>query len=428
MARKRKAWSLSIEESGITVRVYERAAGGVLYRELRLEDGAKDRKSLGHRDRVLAESQASTLARRLAELRLSGTMGPIGLGQLARLYFHHRGPLLSATRQAEARSIFALLLRHLGDAFRVEDLGQTQVDTYCAARRAGTLRNPKRRGHASEGVKDGTLRHELLWLSSVLRWGRTFKLEGRRLLTVHPLEGVKLPREKNPRRPVASEERYRRAMAKADEADPHGRFRCILALARYTGRRVRAIALLSASDLHLTRDQVSRAIARAGLDERQADHMPNGAILWRKENDKLGFEELTALATAARRALDEYLRRRPIIGDAPLFPKVRDATRPAGKDMASHWMRRAEQLAGLTKLDGGLWHPYRRLWSVERKHLPDVDVAKAGGWRDVATMKKSYQLEDAATLLRVVENEPDSTAAGLTLDTGSQASRGGASS
>ena len=64
------------------------------------------------------------------------------------------------------------------------------------------------------------------------------------------------------------------------------------------------------------------------------------------------------------------------------------------------------QKAGLPKLDRGLWHPYRRLWASERKHLPDVDVSRAGGWRDVATMKASYQLADPATMLRAIENTP----------------------
>ena len=57
--------------------------------------------------------------------------------------------------------------------------------------------------------------------------------------------------------------------------------------------------------------------------------------------------------------------------------------------------------------------PYRRLWAVERKHLPDVDVARAGGWRDLTTMKRSYQQADPVTTLRVIENEPT----GHTLDT-----------
>ena len=40
---------------------------------------------------------------------------------------------------------------------------------------------------------------------------------------------------------------------------------------------------------------------------------------------------------------------------------------------------------------------YRRLFASERKHLPDVDLMRAGGWRDLATMKRSYQQADPAT-------------------------------
>ena len=43
------------------------------------------------------------------------------------------------------------------------------------------------------------------------------------------------------------------------------------------------------------------------------------------------------------------------------------------------------------------------LWASERKHMADVDVAAAGGWRDTRAMKVSYQQADAATQLRVVE-------------------------
>ena len=34
------------------------------------------------------------------------------------------------------------------------------------------------------------------------------------------------------------------------------------------------------------------------------------------------------------------------------------------------WLTEAEAQAGLTKLDGGLWHAYRRKWATERKELP----------------------------------------------------------
>lgn len=151
-------------------------------------------------------------------------------------------------------------------------------------------------------------------------------------------------------------------------------------------------------------DSVLRALAASGQDERLVEHMPNGAIRWRSESDKQGYEELTALSAPARTTLEEYLRVYPRLGEAPLFPAATNDAMPVGLQMATYLLTRAEQLAGLPKLERGLWHPYRRLWAVERKHLSDVDVAKAGGWRDLATMKRSYQRPDPATVLRVIEN------------------------
>ena len=34
--------------------------------------------------------------------------------------------------------------------------------------------------------------------------------------------------------------------------------------------------------------------------------------------------------------------------------------------------------------------------------MPDVDVARAGGWRSINTMKRSYQLADDAGVLKAV--------------------------
>jgi len=60
--------------------------------------------------------------------------------------------------------------------------------------------------------------------------------------------------------------------------------------------------------------------------------------------------------------------------------------------------------AGLTKLVAGVYHPYRRLFASERRHLPDVDVAAAAGWKDPATMRRSSQHADAAGVVRAVNN------------------------
>ena len=52
---------------------------------------------------------------------------------------------------------------------------------------------------------------------------------------------------------------------------------------------------------------------------------------------------------------------------------------------------------------GRQFHPYRRLWATERKHLPIQDVAAAGGWKTVETVQRLYQLADGATTLAAVE-------------------------
>ena len=67
-------------------------------------------------------------------------------------------------------------------------------------------------------------------------------------------------------------------------------------------------------------------------------------------------------------------------------------------------LRQAEKAAGLEKLDGGLWHAYRRKWATERKHLPLKDVAAAGGWKDVTTLLTCYQHADEATMLKVMQS------------------------
>jgi hypothetical protein len=421
--RKRRSWSKTVEEQGVAVRVYERAAGGALYVEVR-QGGTKKRSSLKHTDRALGESQARQVARRLAELRHAGHLGPVTLGEVRRFYTEHRLPLLSPKRQQNARTAAQLLTRHLGDGFVLEHLGQAHVDAYVAARRAGTL-SPRPQPAAGSpqrptGVRHGTIGQELRWLSALCTWAHTFRVGGKRLLAENPLRGLKWPEEVNPRRPVASEDRFRRTLAQADAVDALGRLRGMLALARYTGRRENAICQLRASDVLLTRDQVLRVLAATGLDERLADHMPSGAIYWRPDADKRSYEEVTAISPAARAALETYLRAHPRVGDAPLFPAATDASRPIHKDVAARLLLEAERRAKLPKLERGRFHPYRRLFAVEGKHLPDVDVAKAAGWRDLRTMKQSYQRPDPATVLKVIET----VGGGLTSDTPQKASTG----
>jgi integrase len=408
--RPKKPWSKVIEEAGISVRLYERAPGSLLYREVRI-DGAKDRKSLGHRDRELAEQQGRTLARRVAELQFAGQTGALTFGQLTSLFRLHRLRLLTKTRQRAVNGMLALLERHFPRELVVDDLTQHHADAYVAARKSGALRSPRHRGgrdaHGNEvraGVAPGTVRNELYLLVAMLTWALTFRQGGRRILTANPLEGMRIPLEKNTKRPIATEERYRQLLAVADQVDSLGRFRCMLVLARATGRRVNAICNLKVSDVALNREQLVHALARAGLDLRHADQWPHGAIVWDARSDKLGYHAVAPISLEARNALDVYLRGRLRVGDTPLFHATNDETRAVHKELAAYWLRSAEKKAKLVHVERGGWHMLRRLWASERRHLAAQDVAAAGGWRSINVMRDAYQQADGKTVLSVVEN------------------------
>lgn len=268
---------------------------------------------------------------------------------------------------------------------------------------------------SGEGIcsVDSEMSHFVEAEMSVFNWARGYRVDGRPLLAENPLTGIDWPRERNPRRPVASHQRFLATLAHADQVDPKGRLRCILALARHTGRRESAICAIRAGDFLLSEGRIRAALAAAGMDERTAEHMPHGAIRWPAESDKQGLLFISPVNRDARAALELYLRQNPRMGDVPLFPTPGRKRQKKGasqgpvksirRETAARWLVKAEKLAGLPKLVGGVFHPYRRLWATERKDLPLVDVAAAGGWKDTQALRLSYQHADPETVLRVVE-------------------------
>jgi len=214
---------------------------------------------------------------------------------------------------------------------------------------------------------------------------------------------VQIPQERNPMRPIATEDRYQKLLAVADAVEPLGRFRCVLALARECGRRINAIVNLRASDVLLSPEQMVTALAAIGAPIEWADHWPHGAVRLRAEHDKMGYETVTPLSALSRAAIDAYLARNPRAGDVPVFPELRRPNDCASRDIAEHWLRQAEKRAQLPRLARGGYHAFRRQFASERRHLPDTDVMAAAGWRSLAVMRRSYQHSDAVGMLSAVE-------------------------
>jgi integrase len=235
-----------------------------------------------------------------------------------------------------------------------------------------------------------SIANDLFQLFKAIRWGmETYRRNGERELWVERRPLIltyRPPTNPNPRRPVATQERYDATMAVASQVA--SALPCVLALARHTGRRIGAICALRLRDLRLAPTDVA----------------PWGAIVWPADTDKRGREWEAPLNRPARDALDAWLAHDDA-GDDHLFPHPDDNARPIDKDVASGWLRRAESLARLPKLDRGVWHPYRRLWASERRHLSPIDVAAAGGWGDTRTLERTYQHADARGVLRTALND-----------------------
>ncbi len=246
-------------------------------------------------------------------------------------------------------------------------------------------------------VRNRSVEEDLNWLKWVLSWGTKWQTkEGRYLMRESPVRGYDIPTEKNPMRPVATQDRYEAIRAVTDEVKVEIRWNGkrekqqsylseIFDIANGTGRRLSAVCSLRYEDLSLS-------------DE------PYGSIRWPADTDKMGHESTVPISPSVRAALDRIHAERPGIGAVPLFPSPSDPTNPMTRHLADKWLRKAEKLAGLEPLKGSLWHAYRRKWGSERKHLPDVDVAAAGGWKDTVSLKRAYQQADADTILSVVLN------------------------
>jgi integrase len=302
-------------------------------------------------------------------------------------------------------------------------LTPNDVVTYAVRRRGGGIGvvGPDGKTATTRAVRTRAIECDVKLLRAMLRWATTIRVDrgARRLLEQNPLDGLKLERESNPRRPVATWERFektRTAIAELRDLDPvidgrgeppagpeeiaaaEARRRAnrlrwvmldlVLVIVEATGRRIGAVRQLQWPDIDLTR----------------------GRIRWRAATDKKRREwgtpipiELVEEIRRARGAIAELAGLQAVQGY--IFFAATDHTRAVDRDTLNSWLEKAEKRAKLEKLEGGLWHPYRRAWATARKHHPLKDVAAAGGWKDVGTLLTCYTAADDETVLAVM-SEP----------------------
>ena len=389
-------WTRSLGHRGTRVRLFQRTKDGVFYRDIWRADGTYSRKSLGTTDRTEAERLGRQVLAGLLRNEHEQTEGVVTLDELWVRY--HRDCLAfldntQATQDYTATQV-AILVGFFGKDCDVRTLTEQDQEAFTRARLAGGI-TYSRKGETktTDPVRARAVESNLKVLHGMLRWATTVRVRhGQRLLNKHPLEGVKRIREQNPRRAMATWERYQatrtaiRTLAEqATEPDAQRqwiRIELVLALVEATGRRIGSIRHLRWEDIDLTR----------------------GTIRWRKESDKKRKEWLVPIPEALIEELRQFQRRLLVAGGL-IIPSQHNPEVPVDRRWLARQLEEAEQTAGLDKLDGALFHAYRRSWATSRKHLPVADVAAAGGWSDVTTLIRVYQQPDEDTLLAVM-SEP----------------------
>ena len=400
--RRSKLWSFAAGDRGHTVTVFEREKNGPLYARafdpsLRSGRGDYRRISLGHRDREQAKAYALAQAAKLREGQAEIVAGKTSLGRLFALYQTHRTPRKTQGEQLDDARRIDMWTRVLGARKDPHKIMLAEWEAFIDARQSGSI--DSRGMPVAEGKRRSVgarrVEADLKWLRWVLNWGTKWRdRDGRYLLRENAVRGYDIPTEKNPRRPVATQDRYEALRSVSDSV--------VMEVWWDSGRAKRRSYLSELLDIVNGTGRRISAVLQLRYQDQRLDEGPHGAICWPADTDKQGREWLVPISPSVRRALDRILAERPGIGAAYLFPSPTDQTQPIAYERVRTWFQQAERLAGVSKQQGSLWHAFRRKWATERKHLSAADVARAGGWSSVETLQRCYQQPDEATMLRVV--------------------------
>ncbi len=343
------------------------------------------RRSLKHHDKARAERQAHELLVRLQNPDNSEPVDrTVPLRKLMHLYKTEILPDQSPSVQAMNRAHIEAWLAFLGPTFDMRRFGRRQWNGFRRARASGAIDCHGRRVEESDRKPVGprVVAAGLGLIRYAIRVGLDPD-DGEPLLERDPTLRLKLPRNRNPKRPVYTEGEYRRLLEVADQVHPF--LRPLLIIANGSGRRLAPFRSLRWSDW-------------------RPNEGTHGSLQWREETDKLDQDWKTPVSAEMRAAIESMRRTRPGVGDAFMFPEPNQPDRAISKITAYRWLMRCECLAEVEHKPRRAWHGYRRKYASETKHLPAKDAAFYAGWEDPKTMINLYQKVDREGLEAIVAN------------------------
>lgn len=373
----------SIGPYGARVAILRRHNGGRYI--LRWTDpmtGKKVAKTTDYKVLTKAKAEALDKSKELLDARIAGPDdGKLTWSQLFRHYEQNYLPLHEGKRWygVDKRSLMlwrAVLPPHQA----VENCEKSQLLDFLRRRQAGILEVP---GRSLGPCSPRTAGSDLVWLRRVVN----IAMGDSKKIARNPVALVEIPKTARPKQPIATWERFHQLRPHCEGRGSQDMFGGFMDLLVGLGWRVSALTQVHLED----------------VDLRPSKDAPNGQILKRQEYDKKGYEQYVPISDWLAPRLQDLLTRRRVLGVKSqwLFPKVTDPQRSWDLYYVTCLIRIAEDRAGLEPLDGGNFHPWRRMWATLRKHLPLKDVAYAGCW-DEATLLKHYQKSDDHTVLSVM--------------------------
>lgn len=329
-----------------------------------------------------AKEQALDKSKELLRVRTAAPGdGRMTCQELLRYYEERYLPLQEGKRQEDVDRLCLDVWRAvLPPLTAVDGLEKHVLLEYIQRRQRGELKVP---GRSLRPCGARAVAVDLEWLRRVVN----IAIADDKRIGKNPVKLVEIPKTMRPRQPDASWSRYELLRPHCEDVGSQNIFGGFMDLAVGLGWRVSALTCLHVSD----------------IDRRPRPDAPNGQILKREEFDKMGFEQYVPISDWLAPRIDELLRRRKALQvDSPwLFPKPTKPETPWDRSYPKERQLVAERKAGIEPIEGGDFHPWRRMWANLRKHLPLKDVAYAGCW-DEQTLLRHYQKSDGQTVLAVM--------------------------
>ena len=290
MAKRKRNWTFSAGERPHTVTIFER--DGNLHARAwdptrRGGRGDWKRRSLKHNDRAKAKAYARDQAAKLEKGTADITQGIVNLGQVIDLYLCHHSPQKGEREQEADKRRAEMWRRFLGGDTDPHTIRLASWQRFIDLRLSGAIDGRARPVPIENRrtVRTRSINQDLKWLGWILNWATKWLTpQGNYLMQENPVRGYRVPSEKNPRRPVATEDRYQATRAKTDQVTMevrwHGKSKTVrshlsevLDVIHGTGRRLSAVLQLQYENLLL-------------------QDGPHGAIRWPAATDKTGRETL----------------------------------------------------------------------------------------------------------------------------------------